>query len=82
MKLSLFRTRLMKRAAWRRWASFIMGLALFSGPACSAQLAEKAADLGEQVTLTTGQDVTINGESLKIQFAEVISDSRCPTGAT
>ena len=49
---------------------------------CAAQPAVKTADLGESVDLALGQDVSIGGEPLKVEFAAVISDSRCPTGAT
>jgi hypothetical protein len=41
-----------------------------------------SAELGQQVELRLGQAVNIAGEQLEIKFAEVIGDSRCPTGAT
>ncbi len=38
--------------------------------------------LGKEFTLATGQSAAIAGEKLSIKFVEVISDSRCPQGAT
>jgi hypothetical protein len=35
-----------------------------------------------EFTLTPGQTATIAGEDLSITFVEVVSDSRCPKGAT
>jgi len=35
-----------------------------------------------EFTLTPGQTADIAGEDLSIKFVEVVSDSRCPTGAT
>lgn len=38
--------------------------------------------LGRTVSLSPGQSVTIDGESLKIKFVEIINDSRCASGVT
>jgi hypothetical protein len=38
--------------------------------------------LGQEFTLSIGQNAAITGENLTIKFAEVISDSRCPQGVT
>jgi len=38
--------------------------------------------LDKQFTISVGQSVSVKGEDLTISFVEVVSDSRCPTGAT
>lgn len=38
-------------------------------------------ELGKEFTLAVGQSAAITGENLSIKFVEVVSDSRCPTGA-
>ena len=38
--------------------------------------------LGKEFTLSIGQSATVTGENLSFKFIEVVSDSRCPTGAT
>jgi hypothetical protein len=38
--------------------------------------------LGQEFTLNIGQSVNVSSENLTIQFAQVISDSRCPQGVT
>ena len=50
--------------------------------ACSRQADETSARLGQEFSLRLGQSASIIGEPLKIRFIEVITDSRCPTGAT
>ncbi len=42
----------------------------------------KEVSLGQEFTLSTGQSIMIAGENVAIKFVEVISDSRCPRGAT
>jgi hypothetical protein len=61
---------------------FIVLISLFCFMACSDQPDEISAGLGQQVELRLEQTVSITGEQLEIKFAEVIGDSRCPTGAT
>ena len=39
------------------------------------------ANLGESFTLAAGESATISSENLSVRFVELISDSRCPTGA-
>ena len=43
---------------------------------------EVEASLGQEFTLSIGQSASLSGENLTIKFVKVISDSRCPTGAT
>jgi len=38
--------------------------------------------LGQEFTLPIGQSVSVSGENMAIKFVEVVSDSRCPQGAT
>jgi hypothetical protein len=40
------------------------------------------ADLGQEFTLSVGESAVIGVEGLHLTFAEVVSDSRCPQGAT
>ena len=50
-----------------------------------AGCSEPAADvvsLDTEFTLAVGQTATVAGEDLSIEFVEVVSDSRCPKGAT
>ncbi len=42
---------------------------------------QNTASPGEEVTLRIGQSVAIKGEDLKITFAGVSGDSRCPADA-
>jgi hypothetical protein len=46
-------------------------------PACKAG---QTVTLGQEVQLQPGQQVSISGESLTIEFVKVNEDSRCPTG--
>jgi hypothetical protein len=39
-------------------------------------------DPGTEFSLSVGQVGVLTGEDIQIEFVEVISDSRCPTGAT
>ncbi len=57
-------------------------LAIFIILAGCAQPAAAEVALNRQFTLSPGQSVTIVGENLSIKFVEVVSDSRCPKGAT
>ncbi|MFC2009230.1 hypothetical protein ACFLUT_04165 [Chloroflexota bacterium] len=66
-----------KRAAWLAIA--VSALLAVSG--CSKPEVVQV-DPGTEFTLSVGQSASIPGEGLQIEFVEVISDSRCPTGAT
>jgi len=35
--------------------------------------------LGQEFTLSGGQEATISGENLRLRFTDVVEDSRCPT---
>ena len=61
--------------------SLAIGLALLLVAGCSGQPTEISANLGKEFNLAIGQSAAIAGEDLRIQFIEVISDSRCPEGA-
>jgi len=47
---------------------------------CSGAPADVQANIGQEVSLSPGQTVVIQGEQLKIKFLEVVNDSRCPSG--
>jgi len=51
-------------------------------PGCSGQAGEVKARLGEEFSLAIGRTALIEESSLKIKFAEVIEDSRCPEDVT
>ena len=63
------------------WFSIAISLLVpLSG--CSEPTANMVVGLDEEFTLSVGQSATIRGGNLSIEFVEVVSDSRCPTGAT
>jgi hypothetical protein len=68
----------MHRALWSLGA---IVLALLVFPACAGPT-QISVSLGQSVNLALGHEVVITGEPLRIRFAEVLDDSRCPTGAT
>ncbi len=57
-------------------------LPLMTVLACTTKTSEVTANLGQGFTLKVGQTASIAGEDLKIKFVQVVTDSRCPTGAT
>jgi len=62
------------------WLSIAVSV-LFAVSGCSKP-AENEVALDTEFTLSVGQSASIAGEDLHIAFVEVVSDSRCPTGAT
>ena len=50
-------------------------------PGCTKPTGTEAG-LGKEFSLSIGQSATVTGENLSVKFIEVVSDSRCPTGAT
>lgn len=62
--------------------TFVTLLSLLLIVGCSSQAREIDADVGGEFSITVGQSASIAGEELKIKFIEVVTDSRCPTGAT
>ncbi len=66
----------------RQLISLVAGLALISMVGCAGPPAEVRARLGQEFTLALGQTSSIAEEGLKIQFIEVINDSRCPINVT
>lgn len=52
--------------------------------ACAAQRTPRAAAvaIGDQITLRAGESVTVQPRNVVLQFAEVLSDSRCPVEVT
>ena len=49
---------------------------------CSPGQSEVAVRLDEEFTLSVGQRVRVEGEDLRIEFLEVVADSRCPKDVT
>lgn len=56
----------------------VVTLLLAAVPFSCASSGTITASIGEKITLPVGQTVEITGEGLKIEFVEVLSDSRCP----
>lgn len=65
----------------KRWLLILTGLVIVVMPGCSGTT-QTSATPGESVNLALGHQAVITGESLKVTFAEILNDSRCPTGAT
>jgi heat shock protein HslJ len=66
----------------RIFAILLSILMLFLSFGCVGQAGEIMANLGQEVELKIGQTVSIEEEQIKVKFAEVVTDSRCPNGAT
>ncbi len=49
---------------------------------CAPAGGQTTVPLGQPVTLAPGQSVEITGDNLRMTFLNVVTDSRCPTGAT
>ncbi len=51
--------------------------------ACASQQPHAAGvAIGDRVTLRTGESATVQPRNVVLQFAEVVSDSRCPADVT
>jgi hypothetical protein len=57
-------------------------LPLLAAAGCFSLPDEINADMGEQISLSIGQSVSLAGGEIGIQFIGIVADSRCPTGAT
>ncbi len=68
-----------KQIIWLSIAILLLSVAFGCGGKTPEQV---EAGLGEEFTLSIGQSARIPSENLVIKFIEVISDSRCPQGAT
>ena len=49
---------------------------------CSPGQGEATVRLNEEFTLSVGQRVRVEGEDLRMEFLEVVADSRCPKDVT
>ncbi|MFC1902161.1 DUF3221 domain-containing protein [Chloroflexota bacterium] len=58
---------------------FIIGLSLSS---CVGGTSDAKVSLGDEFSLSVGQNIVIIGEDLEIKFVEVSEDSRCAKGVT
>jgi len=58
----------------------VLSLALLLTPACAP--GKQAVGVGQEFQLSPGQQSSITGEDLNIEFVRVSEDSRCPTGVT
>jgi hypothetical protein len=72
-------------AAIRKWRHLFLALmpavlTMALSSACSPADTSTVPP-GQEAILRTGQSMAIAGEPLEVKFAEVVGDSRCPTGA-
>ncbi len=66
----------------RKAVSVLMLAALLVLAGCAPTGGQTTVPMGQPVTLAPGENVQISGENLKLTFVNVVTDSRCPTGAT
>jgi hypothetical protein len=57
-----------------------LSLALLLTPACTS--GKQVVGLGQEFQLSPGQQASITGQDISIEFVRVTEDSRCPTGVT
>lgn len=63
----------------RKFAFYSLSvILLFLFAAGCAKSAAPGVKLGEEFTLPAGQSVLVPDENLRLQFVEVVADSRCP----
>ena len=66
----------------RRLALLLVILMLLLSFGCNGQASEVKAYLGQEFDLYIGQTALVEDEQIKFKFIEVVTDSRCPKGAT
>jgi hypothetical protein len=77
---------LMKLFSIRRTALLVSAsVALFGSPVAADGVARRtavaqSARVGREFKIKAGRAVTLRGENLRLRFAPVVNDSRCPTG--
>jgi len=71
---------IVERVVKSKHSSFLLCILalVLSLSGCANRSIEVNANLGKEFTLSIGQSATIAGENLRIRFAEVLEDSRCP----
>ena len=58
---------------------FLLASCLLAAAACAEERpVGPTATLNQQFTLPRGENISINGTSVRLQFVEVTGDSRCP----
>ncbi|MBI4296497.1 MAG: hypothetical protein HY667_05220 [Chloroflexi bacterium] len=57
--------------------SYLMVISLLA-VGCAVRGPKGQAELGQEISLSLGQNIAIEGENLAIRFDEIIEDSRCP----
>ena len=67
---------------WKRSLSFLAILIMLLTTSSCSGLDKSEALLGEEFSLSIGQNVFVTGENLTVKLEDVIEDSRCPRGAT
>lgn len=59
----------------------ILSISLLS-MGCSGETGLIKANLGQEFSLSIGQEAIITGEDLRVRFEDVLEDSRCPINVT
>ena len=68
------------RTAWRWLVVAVLTVTLMGCQASRKAEADPVEfTLGQEFTLSGGQEATISGENLRLRFSDVLEDSRCPT---
>jgi hypothetical protein len=62
--------------------AFVSLLSFLLAAGCASQQGEITIGIGEEFSIAVGQTASIGRGEFKIKFVEVVTDSRCPTGAT
>ncbi|MDO8490663.1 MAG: hypothetical protein Q7T04_01450 [Dehalococcoidia bacterium] len=60
----------------------VLAIAALASLSCVSRTGEQSVDLGQEFSLALGQGASLKGQQLRVRFLEVVTDSRCPTGAT
>ena len=61
--------------------STLLVICLLGAAACNQKLTGPSSSLNTEFTLTPGESMNIDGESLTVRFDGVSGDSRCPADA-
>ena len=61
---------------------FVVVMMLVFSTSCDNRPKKISAELGDVAELKIGETVSIEDDEITFKFVEVLSDSRCPTGAT
>jgi len=66
----------------KKWSLFILPLFMIILSGCDPEISQISVNLGQEFSISPGHSIIVNGEDFKMKFADVIGDSRCPSGVT